>query len=383
MFTIISEDKHTKARLGQWQTAHGSLPTPAFFPVATQAAVKGLHSLDLSNIGINGLLVNAYHLFLRPGTKIIKKCGGLHQFMNFNKTIITDSGGYQIFSLEGLRKISEQGVKFKSHIDGKSFFLTPEDVVQIQVDLGSDVVIPLDECVKYPTQHKDAQLAAWRTNAWLKRSKEFLKKQQTNQQFFGIIQGSTFLDLRQECLEQVQACGVDGLCYGGLSIGETADLRYNVLSLVEAKADKRYLRYFMGHGKPNEILEAVSLGVDLFDCILPTRLARTGTAFSRQGEMVIRNSPYAEDREPIDKDCGCYVCRNFSRAYLRHLINVNEMLGAQLLAYHNVFWYKSFMDDIRAAIEQNNFSRFKKDFLANYGGKEIDRRNKFCGEQNL
>ena len=367
MFKILREDKETKARTGIFNSRKGEVQTPAFFPVATQAAVKGLSVKELEEIGIQGLLVNAYHLFLRPGTEVIKKNGGLHKFMNFSHTIITDSGGYQIFSLERLRKVSDQGVNFQSHIDGKNIFLTPEEVVQIQLDLDSDVIVPLDECIKYPASHKDAAVANKRTIEWAKRSRNFFKKtSQNNNRFMGIIQGSTHLDLREKCLEELISLGIDGLCIGGLSVGEPEDLRYNVLSFIAEYADKKYLRYFMGYGRPHDILEAVSLGVDLFDCVVPTRFARTGTAYTKQGKIVVRNSPYIDDSRPLDSECPCYVCRNFSRAYLRHLINAKEMLGAQLLSYHNIFWYNKFMEDIRQAIKEDRFTEFKKEFLSKF-----------------
>lgn len=367
MFTVTHQDKETNARAGFFVTRHGRVNTPAFFPVATQAAVKGLSPKDLSEIGIEGLLVNAYHVSLRPGVDVIKKSGGLHAFMNFGGTIITDSGGYQIFSLEGLRKVSDDGVQFQSHFDGKTFFLTPEDVVKIQVEIQTDVVVPLDECVKYPALRHDAERSVKRTITWLKRSRDFFQiHQHQGALFFGIVQGSTFLDLREQCFNEAIKCGLDGVCLGGLSVGEPEDLRYNILSFLQKQMPPEYLRYFMGYGMPRDIVEAVSLGVDLFDCVVPTRFARTGTAFTNKGRIIIRDAPYTQDFGPIDEECGCFVCRNYSRAYVRHLVNVGELLGIQLLAYHNVFWYKKLMDKIRSAIQEQRFAEFKKDFLAHY-----------------
>ncbi|MDP2923027.1 MAG: tRNA guanosine(34) transglycosylase Tgt [Candidatus Omnitrophota bacterium] len=364
MFKIIKEDKETRARTGVFKTRHGTVETPAFFPVATQAAVKGMAPCELEEIGIEGLLVNAYHLYLRPGVEVIQKSGGLHKFMNFNKTIITDSGGYQIFSLERLRKVNDEGVTFQSHIDGTTFFLTPEDVIKIQLDMETDVVVPLDECVKFPTNYDDATIAVKRTIEWAKKSKAYFDiHKRRDFLFFGIVQGASFTDLRKMCLDEIMKIGIDGLCVGGLSVGEPEDLRYNILSFIGDNIEKKYLRYFMGYGMPRDILEAVSLGVDLFDCVLPTRFARTGTAFTNDGIIVVRNSPYINDTAPIDRNCSCYVCKNFSRAYIRHLINVGEMLAAQLLSYHNIFWYNNFMDKIRHAIKENNFLQFKKEFL--------------------
>lgn len=341
--------------------------TPAFFPVATQAAVKGLCPKDLDRIGIQGLLVNAYHLYLRPGTKVIKKGGGLHRFMGFDKTIVTDSGGYQIFSLKRLRKVSDWGVEFQSHIDGKTVSLRAEDVIGIQLDLDSDVVVPLDECVGYPATYEQADIAVKRTLDWARKSKIYFDKhRQNDNSFLGIIQGSTFPDLRQKCLKEILSLDVGGICIGGLSVGEPIDLRYNMLSLIEKNTPKNCFRYFMGYGRPLDILEAVSLGVDLFDCVVPTRFARTGTAYTSEGKIVVRNADYTDDHQPLDKECACYVCQDFSRAYLRHLINAKEILGVQLLTYHNIFWYKNFMQRIRNAIKDGDFASFKKVFVSNF-----------------
>jgi len=367
MFKVVKKDKETKARAGIFETSHNSLKTPCFFPVATQAAVKGLNVRELAEIGIDGLLVNAYHLYVRPGIEVIKKCGGLHKFMNFDKTIITDSGGYQIFSLEHLRKVTDEGVSFQSHVDGKSIFLAPEDVIRIQLDLKSDVAVPLDECVKYPVSFNDAQIACERTIAWAMKSKSFFDANCDGKQlFFAISQGSVHEDLRKKCLDSILNLKIDGLCIGGLSVGEEADLRYNTLDFINRYAGEDKLRYFMGFGLPADILEAVSFGVDLFDCVVPTRFARTGTAFTKEGVLIIRNSPYINDERPLDSECLCPTCKNFSRAYLRHLINVKEILAVNLLAYHNTFWYKHFMDDIKKAIEEDRFLQFKKDFLSRF-----------------
>ncbi|MCK5494587.1 MAG: tRNA guanosine(34) transglycosylase Tgt, partial [Candidatus Omnitrophica bacterium] len=283
------------------------------------------------------------------------------------KTIITDSGGYQIFSLERLRKVTDAGVDFQSHIDGKSFFLTPEDVIKIQLDLNSDVIVPLDECVKYPTSYEDSEKAVKRTLEWAKKSKTcFDQNKQQQNLFFGIIQGSTYTDLRKKCLDGIMSLDIDGLCVGGLSVGEPEDLRYNTLSFITDNVDKKYIRYFMGYGKPLDIIEAVSLGIDLFDCVIPTRFGRTGTAFTWKGQIVVRNALYTNDISPLDQECQCYVCKNYSRAYLRHLINVKEMLGVQLVSYHNVFWYKTFMDQIRESLKADKFLEYKKTFSEKY-----------------
>lgn len=368
MFKEKIRDKGSKARTGVFSTRRGEVFTPAFFPVATQGSVKALCSQQLSEIGVQGYLANAYHLCLRPGVEVIKKLGGLHKFMGVDKPILTDSGGYQIFSLARLRRLEDKGVEFQSHLDGSSIFLTPEDVIDIQISLDSDIFVPLDECIQNPADYQKAAVSTERTILWAKQSKDyFRKKENLSNLFFGIIQGSIYKDLREKCLESILKLGVDGLCIGGLSVGEPADLRYNILSHLTDLADSSYLRYFMGYGKPENIIEAVGLGVDLFDCIVPTRFARTGTAFTYQGELVVRNSPYISDSAPLDSECSCYSCKNFSRAYIRHLINAKEILGIQLLAYHNVYWYNNFMRRIREAIENNNFLKFKEDFLTKYG----------------
>ena len=360
MFRIEQEGLDTDARVGVFTTKAGSFDTPSFFPVATQGAVKGLSPKELSEIGIDGLLVNAYHLYLRPGIKVIKECGGLHSFMGFDKTIITDSGGYQIFSLQGSRKVSDDGVQFQSHIDGKMCFLTPEDIIQIQIDLGSDIIVPLDECVSFLSDYCKVEKAVYRTIDWATKSKAYFNEHNDGKQlFFGIVQGGIYQDLREQCLKGLMKLELDGLCVGGLSVGEPSDLRYNTFSFIHKNVDKRYLRYFMGYGLPEDILEAVSLGADLFDCIIPTRYGRTGTAFTWSGKIIVRNAQYAKDKKPLDEQCSCYTCCNFSRAYLRHLINAGEMLGVQLLSFHNVFWYKNFMAEIRSAIKNNRFSKFK------------------------
>ncbi len=371
MFKVVNKDTATYARTGVFKTRACEVHTPAFFPVATQATVKGLTQQQLGEIDVDGLLVNAYHLFLRPGTEIIKKCGGLHSFMGFDKTIITDSGGYQIFSLERFRKVDDNGVEFQSHVDGSTFFLTPEEAIRIQLDLGSDILVPLDECVKYPTSEKDARRAMKRSLNWAGRGKDYFDKHnENNRMFWGIIQGSTYKELRGECIEKLLPLGLKGLCIGGLSVGEPLDLRYNMLSFIHENVPQEQLRYFMGYGKPGDILEAVNLGVDLFDCVVPTRFGRTGTAFTNQGEITVRNAAYSQDTQALDKECSCYTCRNFSRAYLRHLINVKEMAGTQLVTYHNLFWYKNFMVRIREAINEGKFSEFKKESLNRFKESE-------------
>ena len=367
MFRVIKKCKDAKAREGIFKTPYGMVKTPAFFPVATQGAVKGLSPKDLAQIGIEGLLVNAYHLYLRPGVDVVEDAGGLHKFMGFYGPLITDSGGYQILSLAKLRKVEDAGVTFQSHIDGSLKFLSPADVMDIQLRLGADVVVPLDECIKAPASREDAARSVQRTIRWARICRDVFEKRSNKEiMFFGILQGANFLDLREECLKGILGLGIDGIAIGGLSVGEDQGVRYDILSLLESKLDDKYLRYFMGYGQPQDILEAVSRGIDLFDCIIPTRFARTGTAFTGEGRIVVRDASFCHDRLPLDRDCHCYVCNNFSRSYIRHLVNVKEMLGFWLLTYHNLFWYNKFMADIRQAIENDSFRKFKNNFLAKF-----------------
>ncbi|MBU2257766.1 MAG: tRNA guanosine(34) transglycosylase Tgt, partial [Candidatus Omnitrophica bacterium] len=328
------------------------------------------------------ILSNAYHLFLRPGLEVIQKAGGLHKFMNWHKPILTDSGGYQIFSLALLRKINDKGVDFQSHIDGKRHFLTPEDVIEIENILGSDIMMPLDECAHYPCSKDHAETAMKRTIDWAIRSlrahKDSLQDTRTpghqatrenKQLLFGIVQGATYEDLREECAKRLVEMDFDGFALGGLSVGEPASLRYNIASTTVKFLPENKPRYMMGVGLPEDILQAVELGVDMFDCVAPTRYGRNGTAFTSTGRINIGNAPYTEDLKPLDENCNCYCCKNFSRAYLRHLFNSEEMLGLRLLSLHNVYFYLEMMRKIREAIEQDKFVEFKKEFLEKYKSK--------------
>jgi len=363
MFKITHQDKNSKARLGKLTTTHGIIDTPCFMPVGTQGTVKALSPQDLKDCGAQIVLSNAYHLFLRPGREIIKKAGGLHNFMSWPGPILTDSGGYQVFSLALLRKVSDEGVEFQSHIDGMKHFLTPEEVIQVQKDLGSDIIMPLDECVHYPCAKDQATVAMKRTIDWAWRSKE---AQNHKALLFGIVQGATYEDLRQECSEQLIAMDFDGYAIGGVSVGEPKNLRYNIINFVLGYLPKDKPHYLMGVGVPEDIVETVESGIDMFDCVVPTRYGRNGTAFTSEGKLVIRNAPYAEDLRPLDKKCSCYACKNFSRAYLRHLFNTEEILGLRLVSLHNIHFYLELMRNIREAIRQDRFMEFKREFLANY-----------------
>lgn len=363
MFKLLHQDKGSKARLGKLTTAHGEIDTPCFMPVGTQGTVKALSGADLEGCGAQVILSNAYHLFLRPGMEAIKKAGGLHNFISWPKPILTDSGGYQIFSLALLRKVSDEGVEFQSHIDGMKHFFRPEDVVGIQQGLGSDIMMPLDECVHYPCSRDQAEIAMQRTVDWARRSKAVHGPRSTVHSknaangglLFGIIQGATYEDLRKECAKLITDMDFDGYAIGGVSVGEPRNLIYNTVDMAAGFLPADKPRYLMGVGLPQDIIEAVAMGMDMFDCVVPTRYGRNGTAFTAGGKIVVRNSPYAQDFKPLDADCSCYCCRNFSRAYLRHLFNSEEILGLHLVSLHNVCFFLGLMRKIREAIARDEF----------------------------
>ena len=334
-------------------------------PVGTQGTVKGISSRELDECRAEVILSNAYHLYLRPGLEVIKNAGGLHKFMSWPKPILTDSGGYQIFSLALLRKVKDEGVEFQSHVDGERKLLSPEEVIKIQNILGSDIIMPLDECVHYPCGKDYAEVAMRRTTDWARRSKSALGKG-SGQLLFGIVQGATYEDLRKDSAESLMEIGFDGYALGGLSVGEPESLRYNIASFALGFLPKDLPRYMMGVGKPEDILEAASLGVDLFDCVIPTRYGRNGTAFTAEGKVTVRNAVFAKDNAALDKYCDCYTCKNYSRAYLRHLFNTGEILGLRLVSLHNIYFYLRLMERIRAAIAKDRFVEFKKDFLRTY-----------------
>lgn len=358
--------------MGKLVTARGEINTPCFMPVGTQGTVKALSPLELNDCQAEIILANAYHLFLRPGMQVIKKAGGLHKFISWEKPILTDSGGYQVFSLALLRKITDQGVKFQSHIDGLKHLFTPESVIEIQKDLGSDIMMPLDECVHYPCARDQAQVAMERTISWARRSKEHHanicnSEAEENKQFlFGIVQGATYEDLRRECALRLAEIDFDGYALGGVSVGEPKNLMYNIIRLAQEMLPQDKPHYLMGVGMPLDIIEAVEAGTDMFDCVVPTRYGRNGTAFTSEGKLVVRNSPFIEDFLPLDKMCACYTCKNFSRAYLRHLVNTEEILGLRLISLHNIHFYLELMRQIRQAIGSDSLREFKKDFLRNY-----------------
>lgn len=370
MYTLLKKDSQTSARRGVLKTTRGEIQSPFFMPVGTKATVKTLSQDDLHEIGAQIELSNTYHLFLRPGTEIIQQAGGLHKFMNWHKPILTDSGGYQVFSLSKFRKITEDGVHFQSHIDGNKEFLTPERVMDIEHILGSDFVMPLDECSPYPCEKKEAAAAVERTTRWAKRSKEhFLKeKMHDNGQFlFSIVQGSTYQDLREQSLKELIDVDTDAYAIGGVSVGEPVEEMFKVLGWTVDHLPENKPRYFMGIGMPDQIVKAVGMGIDMFDTVIPTRYGRYGTAFTNKGQVVIRNGKYKNDFTPLDDECDCSTCRNYSRAYIRHLFNTDEILGLRLVAYHNVYYYIHLMKRIRAAIEADNYAAFQQGFWTKYG----------------
>lgn len=334
-------------------------------PVGTHATVKGLLPEQLEELGAEIILANAYHLFLRPGTEIIEKAGGLHPFMHWNKPVLTDSGGYQVLSLSPFRQISEEGATFRSHIDGTLHQFTPEKVIQIQAALASDILMPLDECLPYPCPEEEAREALRRTQRWLARS--FQEERKPHQALFAILQGGMFPELRREAAEQALALFPDGIAFGGLSVGEPRSLRWEIIENVIPVLPEEKPRYFMGLGTPEDLLEAVERGVDMFDSVFPTRAARTGLAFTNLGRLSMRNSPYRTDLSPLDSDCSCYTCRFYCRAYLHHLIHADEILACTLLSYHNIAFLIQLMKKAGEAIQAGNFSRFKSEFLETSG----------------
>jgi queuine tRNA-ribosyltransferase len=351
------------ARLGRLRTAHGSVDTPAFMPVGTQATVKGLTPAQLRDAGAQMLLANAYHLGLRPGAELIRRLGGLHRFMGWDGPILTDSGGYQVFSLASLRKVTDAGVEFRSHLDGSRLFLTPEDVVGLQVDLGVDVIMILDECAAGGASRAEAERAARRTFLWATRSRGVAIA--AGQMMFAIVQGGRHLDLRQRQASELVGLDFPGYAVGGLSVGEERETTMAIAEATAAVLPAERPRYLMGVGLPEDLIRFVGMGYDLFDCVLPTRNGRNGVLFTSHGRLNIRLARYADDPRPPDPQCDCYVCRTFSRAYLRHLAVANEMLGAQLPALHNVHFYQSLMRDMRQAIKGGVFATWAKERLAN------------------
>jgi queuine tRNA-ribosyltransferase len=368
-FEIIKKDNLSQARLGRIETDHGSFATPAFLPVGTQGTVKSLTPEELVEIGVEAILGNTYHLYLRPGHETIGRLGGLHHFIHWERPILTDSGGFQIFSLGSLRKISEEGVTFQSHLDGSSHFLTPEKVVEIQSVLGSDIAMVLDECVPYPSSYDSVKASTERTNLWAKRCLQMKRK--PNPALFAIVQGGVYRDLREKSAQTLVEMEFQGYAIGGLSVGEPKSKMLNVLEWTLPLLPEGMPRYLMGVGTPEDILKAVILGVDFFDCVLPTRNARNGTLFTSSGKISIKQAQYVRDGRPLDETCTCYTCRHYSRAYLRHLYLSKEILSSRLNTIHNLFYYINLLTKIREAIQTGGLLDFYQSHTSQDGlGRE-------------
>lgn len=370
-FAVTHKDSYTQARLGQMTTAHGAVTTPAFMPVATQGTVKAMTPQELCEVGTKIVLANAYHLYLRPGVDVIEQAGGLHRFMGWDGPILTDSGGYQVFSLQDLCQVSEEGVRFRSHLDGSTHFLTPETVVRTQERLGVDIAMVLDECVPGLTGEAEAARAQALTTRWAERA--LGAKSRDDQALFAIVQGGIFPDLREQSARALVELGFPGYAVGGLSVGEGPDLTAQMAAHTVQFLPDTCPRYLMGVGTPEQLIRYVALGFDMFDCVLPTRNARNGTLFTRAGKLNIRRAAYATDPRPVEEGCECYTCRHFSRAYLRHLAVAGEMLSARLNTLHNLYFYQNLMRAIREALTANRFAAFAGPLLA---------REKAEGEEN-
>ena len=365
-YELIKKDSRTRARRGVVHTPHGDIQTPVFMPVGTQATVKGMRPEQVKKLGAEIILSNTYHLYLRPGHDIVREAGGLHKFMNWDRAILTDSGGFQVFSLGQMRKITEEGVKFRSHIDGSAHLLTPEKSIEIQNSLGSDIMMAFDECIPYPSDWHYVKNSVERTTRWLKRCKDYHQDWE-RQSLFGIMQGGMYKDLRKLSAEQIVEMDLPGYSIGGLSVGEPKEIMLEVLDDCADYLPENKPRYLMGVGSPDYLFEGVERGIDMFDCVLPTRIARHGLAMTSHGRVQIKNAKYARDWEPLDPECDCYTCRNYSKAYLRHLFKADELLSHMLITNHNLHFLVNMMKNIRTAIEEDRFLEYKKEFYDKYG----------------
>ena len=363
-FELIKTCKQSGARLGVLHTPHGDIPTPIYMPVGTQATVKAMTPREMEELGAKIILSNTYHLHLRPGEDIVREAGGLHSFMDWRHPILTDSGGFQVFSLSGLRKITEEGAAFRSHLDGSKHFISPEKSMEIQQALGADIAMAFDVCSPYPCDHKTAEEAMHRTHRWAERCKKYHTRE--DQALFGIVQGAFYEDLRIESAKTLADMDFPGYGIGGLSVGEPKPVMYEMLEKIEPYMPKNKPRYLMGVGTPDCFLEGVLRGVDMFDCVLATRIARNGTVFTRNGRLVIRNATYARDFEPLEEGCDCYACQHFSRAYIRHLIKAEEITGARLASIHNLRVLIRMMEEIRQAIMEDRFLDYRREFYEKY-----------------
>ncbi len=366
-FEVIKTDPDTGARAGVLHTPHGDIETPVYMPVGTQATVKGVFPRDLKEAGSQIILSNTYHLYMRPGDEIVKKAGGLHKFMHWDKPILTDSGGFQVFSLGKLNKITDEGVEFSSNIDGSKHFFTPEKAMQVEQNLGADIIMAFDECSQYGYTHAQAEAAMKRTAAWLERCYTFHDKPE--QALFAIVQGNMYKDLRGESLRRTLPFVKHGIAIGGLSVGEPKPLMYELLDYLQPLLPTDVPRYLMGVGSPDCLIEGTLRGVDMFDCVLATRIARNGTAMTSRGRVVVRNGRYKEDFTPLDEECDCYCCKHYTKAYLRHLVNTGEMYGAMLLSLHNITFLHKLMRGLREAILGGYVREYTQEFYKKYGGE--------------
>ena len=369
-YNLIKKEANTSARLGSFEYNGVTYETPMFMPVGTEACVKTLSPEEVKDCNAGIILANTYHLWLRPGEDIVAKAGGLHKFMNYDGPILTDSGGFQVFSLAKPKDITDDGVKFKNHLNGDSLLLTPEKSIEIQNKLDSDIAMSFDECVAYPAEYKYLKDSVERTLRWAKRGKDAHKNE--NQMLFGIVQGGDFEDLRRHCAEELVKMDFDGYSIGGTSVGEPKKTMYQMVSYATKYLPEDKFRYLMGVGDPIDLIENVIRGIDLFDCVSPTRLARHGHAYTRFGKINIKNNQYKEDFTPIESDCNCYACKHYTKAYIRHLINVKESFGARLLSIHNINYLTNLMNEIRDAIKNDNILEYKEKFIKDYYGDKYE-----------
>lgn len=363
-YELVKRCSKTGARAGRLHTPHGVFDTPIFMPVGTQATVKAMSPDELKQMGAGIILSNTYHLYLRPGHELVAEAGGLHTFMHWDRGILTDSGGFQVFSLGPLRKITEDGVTFRSHLDGSKHFLSPEKATEVQMALGADIIMAFDECVPYPAEYEYAKASTERTSRWAERCKRAHGR--TDQGLFGIVQGGMYKELRTMSAQQLVAMDFPGYAIGGLSVGEPKPLMYELLDHTVPQLPESKPRYLMGVGTPDCLVEGVMRGIDMFDCVFPTRVARNGTVMTGRGRLVVKNAEYARDFHPLDPECQCYACRNFSRAYIRHLLKTDEIFGLRLTTIHNLHFLLNFMRNMRQAILEDRFVSFREEFWAQY-----------------
>lgn len=373
-YELIKTCKQTGARLGKVHTPHGSFDTPIFMPVGTLATVKTMSPEELKEINAQIILSNTYHLWLRPGEDIVKEAGGLHRFMNWDRPILTDSGGFQVFSLSDMRKIEEEGVHFRHHLSGEKLFFSPEKAMQVQNDLGPDIMMVLDECPPYPATKEYMEQSVNRTSRWAERCLK-AHKNPDSQALFGIIQGGEYIDLRKQSAKDLISLDFPGYAIGGLSVGEPKEIMYEVLEETTPLMPTNKPRYLMGVGSADALIEGAIRGVDMFDSVLPSRIARNGTCMTSEGRLVIRNAKYARDFSPLDENCDCYTCKNYSRAYIRHLINTNEIFGFRLTTYHNLYFLLKLMEQVRQAIKEDRLLDFRNEFFEQYGFNKADAKN--------